>query len=106
MRRKKTKPRENPLEKAFVKTCKKMGIQCVKVAFLGTDGAYDRLLGMSGFHCFIEFKRNPNEELTPQQKAVGRWLRKAGLNTMVISDKEEAIMVVAMLVLLDKSINP
>ena len=97
------KQRENPLEQAFVKTLKEAGIRTVKIAFPGTAGGFDRLVLAYGYHCWIEFKRDPSEKLSAQQVAIGKLLRRAGMNTAVIKDREEAKMMIAMLILLDKS---
>ena len=94
---------ENIIEKAFVKTLKQIkGAKAVKLSFIGIVGAPDRLILMDGFHCFIEFKRDHTQKPKLMQKAVGKALRKAGLNYFVISDKEEASKLLGVLFLLDR----
>ena len=97
--------KESDIEKAFVATVKKMGARCLKLSFQGTDGAYDRLLLMRGYHCFIEFKRSPKHKLSPQQRLIGKQLRAAGCNTAVIDCIQDAKQFIAALVILDKTVR-
>ena len=81
---------EKDVERKFVTTMKRLGIQCLKMNLHGNRGYPDRqVLLPDGTPVFIEFKR-PGEELRPRQKHIHEELKRLGYDVQVFDSAAEA----------------
>ena len=79
--------RESQIETAFKERIKALGGKTRKVAWIGVDGAPDRLALLPGQHVLVELKR-PGEKPRIRQLREHETLRAAGCVVLVIDSLE------------------
>lgn len=83
-------PREENLEKAFVKVCKGLGFRVRKAKWIGVSGCPDRYVWGYGRSFWVELKRPDGKgEVSPLQEREMSELRAGGMNACVIATFEE-----------------
>lgn len=95
---KKPKKREFKIEDYLKDQVEKIGGKCYKFVSPGYDGMPDRIAVYMGCVIFVETKR-PGKKPRKLQEVRLRELNLQGMNTAVVSTKEEANKVVACLAL-------
>lgn len=88
--------KEYHVEGYFVKKATDMGAMVRKLQWVNRRGGLDRFVALYGFLAFIEFK-SPEGKLSKAQIAELEIMRHHGIKALVVSSREEADAVLAVM---------